>query len=79
MSGEAIIELYIFLPSRVKLKPYSTKNHLYLLFIIYNHFSKEFKSCLSFQVLFHDNEHDSVLKANQIQMFLIQLNSCVTK
>ena len=44
-------EIYIFLTSRVKLKPYLTKDHLNVLFIIYNHFSKEVRFTF-FQAIF---------------------------
>ena len=77
MSGEATNEIYIFFTSRVKLKPYSTQNHLNFLFIIYNPFSKEvhftfFKLSL-FLTLSNDNEHESMLKGKPNKVFLIQL------
>ena len=74
MSVEATNEIYLFFTSRVKQKPYSTKNHLNFLFIIYNHISKEvhmyialfFKLSL-FLALSLDNEHESMLKGSQIK------------
>ena len=68
MSGEAANEIYIFFTSRVK---YIGRNFL---FIIYNHISKEvhvhctfFKLSL-FLALTLDNEHESMLKGNQIKV-----------
>ena len=73
MSGEATNEIYIFFTSRVKKKLYSTKNHLNFLFIIYNHISKEvhvhctFLKLSLFLALSLDNEHESMLKGNQMK------------
>ena len=56
--------------SRVNLKPYSTKDHLNLRFIICNHFSLEvhftFSSYLYFLALSLDNEHESMLTGKGI-------------
>ena len=74
MSGKATNEIYIFFTSQVKLKPYSTKNHLNFLFIIYNHISKEVHvHCTFFKLslllaLSLDNEHEIMLKGNQIKV-----------
>ena len=73
MSGEATNEIDVFFTSRVKLKPYFTKNHLNLLFIIYHHFSEEvqvhftFVKLSLFLALSLDNEHECVIKGSQIK------------
>ena len=63
--------------------PYSTKNHLNFLFIIYNPISKEvhctfFKLSL-FLAVSLDNEHESMLKGNQIKSSQFSSNSGVIK
>ena len=76
MSGEATNEIqciHIF-HFTIEIKAIFNENHLNFLFIIYNHISKEvhvhcitFLKLSLFLALSLDNEHESMLKGNQIK------------
>ena len=74
MSGEATNEIYIFFHFTSEIEAIFKKNHLNFLFIIYNYISKEVHArCTFFKLslvmaLSLDNEHESMLKGNQIKV-----------